>query len=328
MVSSSPLTISVITPCLNPGPFLGKALSSVFSQEGDFSIQQIVMDGGSSDGSREMLRAFENSLDHGSAPCGCLGIEMEWASEKDQGQSDALNKALRLVRGDLVCWLNADDWFAPGAFQAVVDAFSGRDAVDVVIGDCIQMDNRDVPIKGVPVRSFVKDANAVSPFTWGEQWVLVTPEVFFRRGCLDGFAFDLALDYFMDIDLWLHLFLSGFAFRKVEKTLAYFRSHPECKTIRAWKNFSPRLLLEDQILCSRYREKLLVRESRESFIKLVGHFLANWERLGVLDDNDRELRELVSSSMVLDRESKQAFMDIYNTGADKFRCGQAGPENR
>lgn len=327
-MSSSPLTISVITPCLNPGPFLGKALSSVFSQEGDFSIQQIVMDGGSSDGSRDTLKAFENSLNNGSAPPGCRGIEMEWAGERDRGQSDALNRALRLVRGDVVCWLNADDWFAPGAFQAVADAFLGRDAVDVVIGDCIQMDNRDVPLEGVPVRSFVKDAAAVSPFTWGEQWVLVTPEVFFRRRCLVGFAFDLALDYFMDIDLWLHLFLSGFAFRKIERTLAYFRSHPDCKTIKAWKNFSPRLLLEDQILCSRYREKLPVRESRESFIKLVGHFLTNWERLGVLEDNDRELRRLLSSSGALDREDKRAFMDIYNAGAEKFRRGRAGRENR
>ena len=98
------MRISVVTPSYNQAAFVERAIGSVLSQTGDFELEYIVMDGGSTDGTVEILRHYDDRL--------------TWLSEKDKGQSDAINKAFKLTTGEIIGWLNSDDYYAPGALAA------------------------------------------------------------------------------------------------------------------------------------------------------------------------------------------------------------------
>ncbi len=103
-----PLTISVIMPSFNHAHFIQESIESVLSQDYP-NIDLLVMDGGSNDSTVEILKSY--------------GDRITFVSEKDRGQSDAINKGLARVSGDIVCWLNSDDLFTPRAVNIVMKIF-------------------------------------------------------------------------------------------------------------------------------------------------------------------------------------------------------------
>lgn len=133
--------ISVITPSYNQASFIADTIKSILSQEGDFYIDYVIVDGASSDGSQKIIAHFEAEL---KANCiiekhhglefyvakndyvlnRCKGISYRWISEKDNGHGDALNKGFALTIGDIMCWLNSDDIYHEGAFQSVFEIFN------------------------------------------------------------------------------------------------------------------------------------------------------------------------------------------------------------
>jgi glycosyltransferase involved in cell wall biosynthesis len=116
-MSNSP-TISVITPCYNAESYIEEAINSVLSQSYD-NIEHIVVDGGSSDGTFDILDQYST---------------VEYISEPDRGLYDALNKGIALADGDFIGWLNADDIYTRSAFNAFVEAYRESPAVDVIVG--------------------------------------------------------------------------------------------------------------------------------------------------------------------------------------------------
>jgi hypothetical protein len=126
--------LSVLTPSFQYGRFLGDALASVLEQNG-LEVEDIVQDGGSTDGTVELLRA---------APPG-----VRWVSEPDGGQSDALNRAFARARGEWVAWLNADEFYLPGGLARLLDAAKETGA-DVVYGDCVFVDEQGRVLRLVP----------------------------------------------------------------------------------------------------------------------------------------------------------------------------------
>lgn len=102
-------TVSIITPSFNQGRFIERTIQSVLNQQGHFNIQYLIMDGGSTDGTIEVLRRYQDRL--------------TWVSERDDGQVDAINKGLKCATGEIVAWINSDDTYYPGAFAKVVQAF-------------------------------------------------------------------------------------------------------------------------------------------------------------------------------------------------------------
>src|SRR5512133_184424 len=181
--------ITVITPSFNQGAFIERTVRSVLGQRGDFELEYLVMDGGSTDETLSILRRYEGRL--------------RLVSEPDRGQSDAINKGFRLASGDVLAWLNSDDTYAEGALQAVVETLS-RTGARWCFGECRIIDEQDREIR-----------RAVSRY---KRWVsrgygfrrllssnfIPQPATFFRRDLLDEAGpLDESLHLAMDYDLWL-----------------------------------------------------------------------------------------------------------------------------
>lgn len=129
----SSLKISIITPSFNHARFIRRTVDSVLSQQGDFELEYRVLDGASTDGTVDILRSY--------------GDRLQWKSEKDNGQVDAINKGLRSVTGDIVAWLNSDDVLMPGALARVSRAFAENPSVEWVHGRCRIIDAEDREVR-------------------------------------------------------------------------------------------------------------------------------------------------------------------------------------
>jgi glycosyltransferase involved in cell wall biosynthesis len=200
--------VSVLTPSLNQGRWLHDAIESVRRQTYP-NIEHIVVDGGSTDGSREILESQDGVI---------------WLSEPDGGQSDALAKAFAMSRGDVIGWINADDaYFDEDAVRDVVEFFDANPDVDVVYGHAALVSPVGRVLYVVWTPPFDYDVLRVHNF-------IIQPAVFIRRrALLDGFV-DERYGYRMDRELWLRL-ARDHVFRRIPRVLAIDRHHLARKSL-------------------------------------------------------------------------------------------------
>jgi len=192
------MKISIVTICFNAAGTLEKALQSVRDQSHP-DVEHIIVDGGSTDGTRDII------LKH----AGSLG---DWCSEPDKGISDAFNKGLARCTGEVVGFLNADDWYEKDSLATVANAFINASA-DVIYGN-VQLWEGGKP--GVVVHA---DASALtSEMTLNHQAVFISRDTLSRLG---GFRddFHLAMDY----ELLLRAVRAGVHFHYLDKTLAHMQ---------------------------------------------------------------------------------------------------------
>ncbi len=212
-VRSSPPRISIVTPSLNQGRYLAECIESVRAQDYR-AIEHIVIDGGSTDGSVAVLERHAPSLHF-------------WCSEPDAGQSAAINKGLRLATGDLVAWLNADDFLLPGALNAVAAAYARDDEAPFHFGNGLRVDERGVRKSEFFPRVPVQFNRAA--LVYGLNYVL-QPSTFIARRCLERAGLlDESLKWGMDTDLWIRLSALGMPCF-VNGLLAASREYPATKT--------------------------------------------------------------------------------------------------
>src|SRR5690242_2067533 len=142
------LKMSIVTPSYNQGDYIEACLRSVQSQNYPV-VEHIVVDGGSTDGTVAILRRY----------CEMAGWQhLRWVSEKDGGQSDALNKGFRMASGDVIGWLNSDDLYSPNCFRVVSDTFIASNGVDLVYGDYAWANDRGEILRvrrEIPFNKFV-----------------------------------------------------------------------------------------------------------------------------------------------------------------------------
>jgi glycosyltransferase involved in cell wall biosynthesis len=129
-----PMKISIVTPVRNGESYLAETIHSVISQRGDFSLEYIIIDGGSQDRTGEILSAFQRLLASGTYPVQCRGVSFSFISEKDTGMYDAINKGFDRATGDIFAWINADDIYLPGAFSHVTSIFERFSRVQWIKG--------------------------------------------------------------------------------------------------------------------------------------------------------------------------------------------------
>ncbi len=204
-------SLTIVTPCLNAGETLPLMLESVRSQRYDGEVQHLVIDGGSTDGTLEILK---------SAP----GVE--FVSEPDRGLSDAVNKGIRRAGGEIVGWLNADDLYLPGALERAGRAFAEQPGALWATGECLIFDD-----EGHEIRRFVSAYKNFFLRHYSYSLHLVQnfvccPSTFVRRSAFDRVGLlDERFAYSMDYDLWLRL---GRLSPPVvlDQTLAGFRMAP------------------------------------------------------------------------------------------------------
>jgi glycosyltransferase involved in cell wall biosynthesis len=210
--------ISIITPSLNQGRFIGEAIESVRAQLYP-NVEHLIYDGGSSDGTLRILRACDDAQEW---------RHLHWRSEPDAGQSDALNRGLDEAQGDIVGWLNADDRYTDGCFRRVLRAFAEDPSLDVVYGDVAEIDERGGLRR---VRREVEFSRFI--LMYHHVLYIPTPTVFFRRRVFDaGNRLRPDLHYAMDYEFFLRLSALGYCIRHIPRVLAEFRIHAESKSCR------------------------------------------------------------------------------------------------
>jgi glycosyltransferase involved in cell wall biosynthesis len=199
------IDVSVLTPSYEYGRFIADAIESVIHQQG-VRLQHIVQDAGSDDETLDVLRSF--------------GDRVDWAFERDLGQSDGLNKALAKATGDWVAWLNADEYYLPDALRVLVNE-GERHGADVVYGDCVTVD-RESRILGLrPQHPFSPMIlRLYGPF-------LASVSVLIRRSMLGVDPWDRSLSVVMDWDMYLGLASKGASFHYVPYPVGAFRRHED-----------------------------------------------------------------------------------------------------
>jgi glycosyltransferase involved in cell wall biosynthesis len=216
--------ISVVTPSYNQSRYLAETIESVLGQEGDFYLDYIIVDGGSTDDSVEIIKRYERLLNEGAWQKKCRGISYRWVSEKDNGQTDAIMKGFRLAKGNILAWLNSDDTYLPGALHMVANIFSAEQRTWVLYGRTHFTDEKGGIIGKYPTEPF--DYRRLAMFDF-----VCQPSVFFRRQTFtEAGGLDTSLHYVMDYDLWIRLG-QRFDFRYVPEFLSTYRLHEESKTM-------------------------------------------------------------------------------------------------
>jgi glycosyltransferase involved in cell wall biosynthesis len=181
-VSEYPL-ISIVTPSFNQAEYLGECLESVVGQDYP-RLEYIVLDGGSTDSSREVIARHSDRLAY-------------WASEKDRGQAHAVNKGWARARGEILGWLNSDDRLAPGALGQVARAFRSRRSAAMIYGDIQEIDAHGRPVHLKHMAGFSVNALLLGK-NMGQPGVFITRRAYEALGGLDEqLHFALDFDYFL-----------------------------------------------------------------------------------------------------------------------------------
>jgi len=223
MNTPSPTTVSVVTPSFNQGMFIRKTIESVLGQEGDFNLDYIVVDGGSTDNSMEIIRHYASLIDERKWTVRCLGIRYRWISEKDRGQADAIVKGFDMAEGEILSWLNSDDTLLPGALSKVAGRFLEVPQAGIVYGRVRYVDGEDRSMGEVDTGPTDHERLAVLN-------EICQPGAFFRRRDYDAVGgVDPSLHYVMDHDLWIRMTLRGKP-AYLPEFLATYRLHGESKT--------------------------------------------------------------------------------------------------
>ena len=202
------MMFTVITPSYNQAAFLEETIQSVLTQDIP-DLEYVVMDGGSTDGSAEIIRSHEKKLSG-------------WVSEKDRGQADGVNKGAARTHGEIIGWLNSDDLYLPGTLRRIRDYFDAHPETDVVYGN---------------VRSIDGEGNwfntmKFEPYTLEDLMrfrVISQPGVFFRRSIWEAVGgLDFSYHYLLDHQLWLRMAVRT-KFEYIPVDLAAARYHEAAK---------------------------------------------------------------------------------------------------
>ena len=242
--------ISIITPSYNQGRFIERTVRSVLDQ-GYPNLEYIVMDGGSQDGTLDVLRRYEGRL--------------TWVSEQDRGQADAINKGIRRTSGDIVAYLNSDDVYRPGALLRVAEEFDRHREALWLTGKCAIIDEEDREVRR-PITAYKN----LLLRRYSYSLLLVTnpvsqPATFWRRSAVEQFGlFNEDEHLVMDYDFWLRIGKENPPV-VLDDYLADFRVYAASKTSRSF-------------LTTFEREMVLAREHSDSALL---NFLHRLSYLGI-----------------------------------------------
>ncbi|MFK5891821.1 MAG: glycosyltransferase family 2 protein [Pseudomonadota bacterium] len=203
--------VSIITPSYNQGKFIKRTIESVLSQDYP-NIEYIVMDGGSNDNTVDILKEYDDKI--------------TWVSEKDNGQTHAINKGIKACTGDIIAYLNSDDVYLPNTITKIVKDFNEKPDADFIYGDFWGIDKDDKILSKVKTIPFdnnilIYDANFICQ-----------PASFYRKRLFDMIGlFDEDLHFLMDYEFFLRAAKRKAGIVLYPDYLSAIRFHDDCKTL-------------------------------------------------------------------------------------------------
>jgi GT2 family glycosyltransferase len=242
--------VSIITPSYNQAPYLEQTIQSVLEQDYPH-IEYIVVDGSSTDDSVEVIKKYADRLAY-------------WISEKDSGQAEAINKGFARANGEIVAWLNSDDYYMRNTISVAVRCFDRNPDVVMAYGDMLAVDGEGQPINALRYRQLsLEDLLCFQ--------IIGQPSVFFRRSALEKAGWlDPTFHFMLDHHLWIRLAQQG-RILHVPQVWSAARYHPQAKNraraaefgreafrVLAWAGKEPALV---QVL-SRVRQRALASAHR------------------------------------------------------------------
>jgi glycosyltransferase involved in cell wall biosynthesis len=202
--------ISVVTPSYNQAEFLERTIVSVLSQ-GYPNLEYIIIDGGSTDGSVDIIRKYADKLSY-------------WISEKDKGQTDALNKGFRRCTGDIVAWLNSDDEYCCDSLKSAAREFMSDSSLDIVFGNRLTVDENGKILRDD------RHTRVTFPALILYGQVISQPASFWKRSLFDKYGYlDESLKFCMDYEFYCRIG-TNIKTKHIKTHLAKFRRHSSSKT--------------------------------------------------------------------------------------------------
>lgn len=202
--------VTIITPSYNQAKYLEQTIRSVLNQEYP-RIEYIVVDGESTDGSLEIIKKYADKLAY-------------WESKKDKGQADAINKGFTRATGEIVAWLNSDDYYLPGAVGAAVKVFEENPEVVLVYGNMLAVDDNGIKFNTLTYKQLTLEDLLCFQ-------IIGQPAVFMRRSALQKTSgLDLTFHFLLDHLLWIKIAKQG-KILHVDQTWSAARYHAEAKNV-------------------------------------------------------------------------------------------------
>ena len=229
--------ITIVTPSYNQNDFIEETILSVINQDYK-NIEFIIIDGGSTDGSVDTIQKYEKSLSF-------------WISRKDDGQSDAIHKGFKMATGDIVCWLNSDDFFIPGALTNVAKSFEKNPTTDILLGDSMYSDINSNIIKYYRYskpRLFLAKQGVIA---YGQQSMFFNRKFYLKSG---GLLIDF--HYNMDSEFVHRAIKTGSNFTIMHYGSGVFRWHDKMKS----KLIGGRKGEERSIIANKYYSNFSLRK--------------------------------------------------------------------
>ncbi len=234
--------ITLITPSYMQGGFIEQTIRAGLLQ-GYPDLEYFILDGGSTDGTREIIRKYEPWL-------------AGWRCEKDAGQSATINEGWARATGEVLAWINSDDWYHPGALVAAGRGFAAEPAVAWLSGAV-----DDVDVAGVFHKRHPAAPTPLARALGRKDCGYYQPGMFWRRALIEKVgSLDTQLNCAFDQDFWIRSLLAGFVMTVIPEPMACFRVHGGSKT----GGLSPRVIVEDWALLARYGEQLAPEERRQA----------------------------------------------------------------
>jgi glycosyltransferase involved in cell wall biosynthesis len=236
--------ISIVTPSFNSAKFIEDCIQSVLNQNYP-NFEHIIIDGGSTDGTIDILTKYPH---------------LNWISENDKGQSDALNKGFKMASGDLIGWLNADDYYINGTFKLVRTYFLSNPKIDVLYGNCQFVDEN---------KNFISKSKTISinKFLLVNRFYIPSTSTFMKKNIFDQNEFiNTSLHYVMDKEFFLRLVYKNKTFKRIPNVLASFRWHDANKSLKS--GFNTKRSIESIKVNRMYFQKYLPKPFTNLNIKI------------------------------------------------------------